>query len=76
MATNFTINDLARFVNEELKKGNGEKKILISNDDEGNGYHCLYYAFSPTKNVFDGEYPPSLPYGVKQSELNDYIILG
>ena len=34
-----TINDLAKFVNAEIKKGNGAKKIMISNDDEGNGYH-------------------------------------
>ena len=71
-----TINDLAKAVNEEIKKGNGAKKILISNDDEGNGYHGLYFHFAPTGNIFSGLYPPSLPYEVNKEELKDYIILG
>ena len=71
-----TINDLAKFVDAEIKKGNGEKMIMLSNDDEGNGYHGLYYAFTPTDKVFSGSYPPSLPYGVKEEELKNYVILG
>ena len=71
-----TINDLAKSVNEEIKKGNGAKKILISNDDEGNGYHGLYFRFAPAGNIFSGSYPPSLPYEVNKEELKDYIILG
>ena len=71
-----TINDLAELVNEEIKKGNGTKKIMLSNDDEGNGYHGLYFAFTPTEKIFIGSYPPSLPYGVKSEELKDYVVLG
>ena len=71
-----TINDLAELVNEEIKKGNGAKKIMISNDDEGNGYHGLYFDFTPTDNIFNCPYPPSLPYGVKGEELKDYVVLG
>jgi len=39
-----------RFVNhsfddlkEQIAAGNGNKTILISSDDEGNGYHTLWY---------------------------------
>lgn len=72
-----TINDLAKLVNAEIKKGNGAKKIMLSNDDEGNGYHGLYYSFTPTEKVFDDSpYSPSLPYGVKKEELKNYIVLG
>ena len=71
-----TINDLAKFVNAEIKKGNGAKKIMLSDDDEGNGYHGLYFAFTPTEKVFGGSYSPSLPYGVKGEELKDYVVLG
>ena len=72
-----TINDLAKLVDAEIKKGNGEKMIMLSDDDEGNGYHGLYYAFTPTEKVFDDSpYSPSLPYGVKKEELKDYVILG
>lgn len=72
-----TINDLAKLVDAEIKKGNGEKMIMLSDDDEGNGYHGLYYAFTPTEKVFDDSpYSPSLPYGVKKEEVKDYVILG
>ena len=71
-----TINDLAKFVNAEIKKGNGAKKIMLSNDDERNGYHGLYFAFTPTDKIFSGSFPPSLPYEVNKEELKDYIILG
>ena len=71
-----TINDLAKFVNAEIKKGNGAKKIMLSDDDEGNGYHGLYFAFTPTEKRFGGSYSPLLPYGVKSEELKDYVLLG
>jgi len=31
----------------EMAKGNKDKKILISDDNEGNGFHELCYLFSP-----------------------------
>ena len=71
-----TINDLAEFVKGEIKKGNGAKKIMISNDDEGNGYHGLYFDSTPTDKILSGSSPPSLPYEVNKEELKDYIILG
>lgn len=40
-----TIQTLAALCAEEIKRGNGNKKILISCDDEGNGFHGLFYSF-------------------------------
>lgn len=71
-----TISRLLTLCLNEVKKGNGEKKILISNDDEGNGYHELFYSFSDAEEIFNGEYAPMLPYGVKNDELNNYKVLG
>ena len=34
-----TINQLAKFVKEQQKLGNGEKYLLMSSDDECNQYH-------------------------------------
>lgn len=70
-----TIEDLARLANEQVAKGNGEKKILVSDDDEGNGYHCLWAGFD---EEFLGEVeshpcPPYIPVG--KSEYEDCIIL-
>jgi len=46
-----TVKDLAIACNDQLKKGNGDKYVLISDDDEGNGYHTLFYTFLDDKNV-------------------------
>lgn len=41
-----TVKKLKRLCEQQIAKGNGDKVILLSNDDEGNGYHECYYAFS------------------------------
>lgn len=48
-----TINDLWKACIEQRKRGNGNKKILISTDDEGNGYHGLFFSFIDTKNEIE-----------------------
>lgn len=42
-----TINELYRECKSEILKGNGNKTIMISSDDEGNSYHYLWYSFTP-----------------------------
>lgn len=42
-----TVKDLYHECVKELGKGNGDKTIMISSDDEGNSYHYLWYAFTP-----------------------------
>jgi hypothetical protein len=41
-----TVKQLEEFCKKQIKKGNGDKHILISSDDEGNGFHTLFYQFS------------------------------
>ncbi len=41
-----TINDLMNECKKQIKLGNGDKTIMISQDDEGNGYHYLWYSFT------------------------------
>ena len=38
-----TVKDLFNQCKAQIAKGNGDKKIMISQDDEGNGYHYLFY---------------------------------
>lgn len=68
-----TVNELFEQCKEQIKKGNGEKQIWISSDDEGNSFHQLLYDFTPLtkKNVdnFETYYRESL------NKDND-IILG
>lgn len=44
-----TVKQLAKACLEQIEKGNGDKVIQITQDDEGNGYHTLFYQF--TDNV-------------------------
>ena len=46
-----TVNQLFALCAEQIKKGNGNKHIIISNDDEGNGYHTLFYSFTDDKEA-------------------------
>lgn len=41
-----TVNQLLELCLNQMEKGNGDKHILISDDDEGNGYHTLFYGFT------------------------------
>lgn len=40
-----TVKDLYYECQKEMVKGNGNKTIMISQDDEGNSYHYLWYSF-------------------------------
>jgi len=41
-----TVKRLKELCEEQIAKGNGDKIIILSNDDEGNGYHECYYEFT------------------------------
>ena len=69
-----TINQLLAACQEQVAKGNGEKKILLSADEEGNEYHGMYFLFTPTEEVFTGgRFDPYLHDDVP---LEEAIILG
>lgn len=68
---NIKVQDLYYMCKEQVEKGNGGKKILISSDDEGNSYHELFYTF--TEEIEDYK---DYIYCVDETELKDYIILG
>ena len=68
-----TINELYDICGTQKKKGNGNKKILISSDDEGNEYHELFYGFLEDLKDIDNY---QLPFGVNEDNKKDYLILG
>jgi hypothetical protein len=63
-----TVERLLKLLQEQVKKGNGQKKILLSNDDEGNGYHTMYYEI--TEDVAGNDMWGEI------ENPNDYVILG
>ena len=71
-----TVDELYKELAAARKKGLGKKKIMLSDDDEGNGYHLMFFAVTDkTKEFFASPYM-NLPCGVKRAELEDYVILG
>ncbi len=42
-----TIKQLLKLCQDEIKAGRGDYAIMLSDDDEGNGYHYCWYSFTP-----------------------------
>lgn len=57
---------------DEIKKGNGDKNILLSDDDEGNGYHAMFYGITDANKVISEDDV----YNYDVHNINDWIILG
>lgn len=56
MSKPITVNQLKKLCNEEIAKGHGDYAIMISNDDEGNGFHYLWYSFATLQEMEDEDY--------------------
>ena len=56
-----TVNQLKKYCEEEIKNGNGNNAIMISDDDEGNGYHYLWYSFIKANKMLDDMKNLNLP---------------
>ena len=41
-----TVRDLFNECIKQIKLGNGDKKVFISIDEEGNGFHPCYFGFT------------------------------
>ena len=72
-----TIEDLHDACVRQMAAGNGQRRILLSGDDEGNSYHELFFGFSPDMDFDDPVMSCCLPYGVTPKDVaRDYIVLG
>ena len=71
MNKQMTVKDLALLCIEEVKKGNGDKNIVLSDDNEGNGYHGMFYGFSEVDDYFSEQI-----YDSHTKSAGDTIILG
>ena len=67
-----TIKELYEECKKQVEKGNGNKVIMLSDDDEGNGYHYCWYLFSTPDDVMLEDY--LIDKG--NAEKEDTIILG
>lgn len=68
-----TINDLKRECEKQIKLGNGNKVIMLSDDDEGNGFHYCWYTFCKAdETILTDEYMID----EKIAKMEDTMILG
>lgn len=51
MNKQMTVKQLLKLCQEEVKKGNGDKFIVVADDNEGNGYHGMFYGFSDAMEI-------------------------
>jgi len=54
MNNQMTVKQLLKLCQEEVKKGNGDKFIVVADDNEGNGYHGMFYGFTDAIEVKEG----------------------
>lgn len=74
-----TVRDLALLCSKAIQNGHGDKKILLSNDDEGNGFHELFGGFTTNSSDLNIVFSVcnDLPFGVSfDVAVKDYVILG
>jgi hypothetical protein len=52
-----TVKQLKKFVDKAIREGYGDRMIVISDDNEGNGFHGMFYGFTTftqkEKNYFN-----------------------
>lgn len=51
MSKGITVRDLLHSCQEQISKGNGDKIVLLSDDDELNGVHTAYYILTDDKDL-------------------------
>lgn len=47
-----TVKELYEACADEINQGNADKVIMISQDDEGNGFHYLWYSFGEVEEEY------------------------
>lgn len=69
-----TVEWLLELCKKQIEKWNWEKKILISKDNEGNGYHNLYYQFIDDYDEIK-QTQDFCDIGDIRDELENYVLL-
>lgn len=66
-----TVKELLELCQEQMEMGNADKVIVVSDDNEGNGYHGLFYGFTEDPSPFEGDI-----YDSAEKDIDKLIILG
>lgn len=68
----WTVKELKKACEDEINKGNGNKVIMISKDDEGNGWHYLFYGLVD----YDADYDWNEDIDERIAKKQDTMLLG
>ena len=74
MSKPITVNQLLKNLQELKKKGYGDASIFITDDEEANGYHGLWYVGCPATELEDREYVEESNYDLDCLEDKDMAI--
>jgi len=56
MAKQIKLKDLYAACKEQMALGNGEKVLVVSDDNEGNGFHGMFFTITPIEPKMKGYY--------------------
>jgi len=72
-----TVEKLYEELKELMTKGMGDKKLVIADDDEGNGYHGMYYSCtSDPKEVKANIEASNGLYDSQETDYKHIVIVG
>lgn len=71
MSKQITVKQLYTLCAEQVAKGNGNKMIVVGDDNEGNGYHGMFFGFTEDTTEFTNDIYDSISTNPKE-----IIILG
>lgn len=76
---NITVKELRDRLDKHVRAGHGDRQIVISDDNEGNGFHGLFYEITiinKTASKEDQEYYKNLIHDSCTDNLDDIAFLG
>ena len=72
-----TVLNLFKLLEQEVRNGNGNKVIVVADDNEGNAFHGLFYGITSEPNDIKENIENSNGiYDSQERDLNKIVILG
>lgn len=73
--TQVTVKHLFLLCQQQLAKGNGDKLIVVADDNEGNGYHGMFHGFTEITDDNFEDFVDDI-YDSQSDNAKEIIILG
>jgi len=75
MANQIKLKDLYDECKKQMAMGNGEKFLVVSNDNEGNGFHGMFFTVSAIRKK-DRRYYESLIRDSCETNADNILLVG